>query len=52
MAKRDCYDVLGVSKSSSKDEIKKAFQIFLKIFLEILVILVNHQEGLAIEEMI
>ena len=23
MAKRDCYDVLGVTKSASKDEIKK-----------------------------
>ena len=26
MAKRDCYDVLGVAKSSSKDEIKKAYR--------------------------
>ena len=26
MAKRDCYDVLGVTKSSSKDEIKKAYR--------------------------
>ena len=26
MAKRDCYDVLGVSKTSSKDEIKKAYR--------------------------
>ena len=24
MAKRDCYDVLGVTKSASKEEIKKA----------------------------
>ena len=26
MAKRDCYDVLGITKSSSKDEIKKAYR--------------------------
>ena len=26
MAKRDCYDVLGVAKPSSKDEIKKAYR--------------------------
>ena len=26
MAKRDCYDVLGVNKSSSKEEIKKAYR--------------------------
>jgi molecular chaperone DnaJ len=26
VAKRDCYDVLGVAKSSSKDEIKKAYR--------------------------
>ena len=26
MAKRDCYDVLGVDKSTSKDEIKKAYR--------------------------
>ena len=26
MAKRDCYDVLGIAKSSSKDEIKKAYR--------------------------
>jgi molecular chaperone DnaJ len=26
VAKRDCYDVLGVTKSSSKDEIKKAYR--------------------------
>jgi len=26
VAKRDCYDVLGVSKTSSKDEIKKAYR--------------------------
>ena len=26
MAKRDCYDVLGVTKSSSKDEVKKAYR--------------------------
>ena len=26
MAKRDCYDVLGVTKSSSKEEIKKAYR--------------------------
>ena len=26
MAKRDCYDVLGVTKSSSKDEIKRAYR--------------------------
>ena len=26
MANRDCYDVLGITKSSSKDEIKKAYR--------------------------
>jgi molecular chaperone DnaJ len=26
VAKRDCYDVLGITKSSSKDEIKKAYR--------------------------
>ena len=26
MTKRDCYDVLGITKSSSKDEIKKAYR--------------------------
>ena len=26
MAKRDCYDVLGVTKSASKDEIKKSYR--------------------------
>ena len=26
MTKRDCYDVLGVTKSASKDEVKKAYR--------------------------
>ena len=26
MAKRDCYDVLGVTKAASKDEVKKAYR--------------------------
>ena len=26
MSKKDCYDVLGITKSSSKDEIKKAYR--------------------------
>ena len=26
MAKRDCYDVLGISKSASKEELKKAYR--------------------------
>ena len=26
MAKRDCYDILGITKSSTKDEIKKAYR--------------------------
>ena len=26
MAKRDCYDVLGISKTASKEEIKKAYR--------------------------
>ena len=26
MAKRDYYDVLGIAKSASKDEIKKAYR--------------------------
>ena len=26
MAKRDCYDVLGIPKGASKDDIKKAYR--------------------------
>ena len=32
MAKRDCYDVLGVSKDATDDEIKKAYRKLSKKF--------------------
>ena len=30
MAKRDCYDVLGIPKGASKDDIKKAYRNLVK----------------------
>ena len=33
MAKRDYYDILGVNKSSSKEEIKKAYRMISLVML-------------------
>ena len=40
MAKRDYYEVLGISKDASKDEIKKRIESFRKISSDI-----NKEEG-------
>ena len=35
MAKRDCYDVLGVTKSASKDDIKKKTQNLIQVSMKL-----------------